>query len=385
MGCSIKSEPSESEPSGVGPAPPRPVLPEGLAKLPLRQRLRAIQQFISSFEYNYTPETYFNVRKKRPLKRIVDTGRQIIRDALPIKCVEAVFLALLLTSGLDIDRIPLGFKTAVDGQEFRHIVLVVRNGGRYGALGISRRKELMFKDLVFNSLAAIVTDFKQSYERWWHTVLKIRVGLPVEHDAHSQNQICWRYLLLKVSSRPWEECCTALDLHASCASKLWDKWVVSQAKLAQSSKQETSASSLRKGRVSPDSEPDGSGCPVLSDGPVIRSAGKGSVLRRSKRSSHSGKRKGCGLLSVKSAPDLVEIGLAAESATESRSDKAAESLTETRSQTGDAKRGELPGVEMDSSKMILISESRTGSPIKDEESSESDSDAPSSPSAKVSY
>lgn len=35
-------------------------------------------------------------------------------------------------------------------QEFRHIVLIVRSGGRYGALGISRRKELMFKDLVYD-------------------------------------------------------------------------------------------------------------------------------------------------------------------------------------------------------------------------------------------
>jgi len=35
--------------------------------------------------------------KPLPLGRVMDTAKQIMRDALPIKCVEAVFLALHLT------------------------------------------------------------------------------------------------------------------------------------------------------------------------------------------------------------------------------------------------------------------------------------------------
>ena len=43
-----------------------------------------------------------------------------MRQGLPIKCVEAVFLALLLTAGWnDLDRIPVGFKTCVAGHVYR--------------------------------------------------------------------------------------------------------------------------------------------------------------------------------------------------------------------------------------------------------------------------
>eukprot|EP00955_Chlamydomonas_euryale_P005585 59323-Chlamydomonas_euryale.AAC.1 len=34
----------------------------------------------------------------------------------------------------------------------------------------------MYKDLVFDSLSDLVLDFKQSYEKWWHTLQKARIG-----------------------------------------------------------------------------------------------------------------------------------------------------------------------------------------------------------------
>ncbi len=36
------------------PAPPRPVLPTGLDRMPVRQRLIEIQKYISALQYNYT-------------------------------------------------------------------------------------------------------------------------------------------------------------------------------------------------------------------------------------------------------------------------------------------------------------------------------------------
>ena len=49
--------------------------------------------------------------KARPLASLLCTARAIARRPLPIKCVEAVFLALLLTAGMeDIDRVPVSFK-----------------------------------------------------------------------------------------------------------------------------------------------------------------------------------------------------------------------------------------------------------------------------------
>ena len=37
---------------------------------------------------------------------------------------------------------------------------------KFGALGISRRPELMDKGLCFDSLADVITDYKQAYEKW---------------------------------------------------------------------------------------------------------------------------------------------------------------------------------------------------------------------------
>lgn len=44
-------------------------------------------------------------------------ARSMLRVPLPIKCVEAAFLGLLLTGGWPLDRVPLGFKSrGADGQ-----------------------------------------------------------------------------------------------------------------------------------------------------------------------------------------------------------------------------------------------------------------------------
>ena len=98
--------------------PPRPKLPAAsTAADPVKAacvavRARAAQAFIDALQYNHTSETYFSADKNRPLHRILDTGRRIARDALPIKCVEATFLALHLTEGwTDVDRVPAALKT----------------------------------------------------------------------------------------------------------------------------------------------------------------------------------------------------------------------------------------------------------------------------------
>ena len=81
---------------------------------------------------------------------LMEIAREIIREALPIKCLEAVILSLYLTNGLtSVDRFPISFKTVFNGTTFRHVVLGVYNYGRYGVLGMSRRKDLMYKPLEF--------------------------------------------------------------------------------------------------------------------------------------------------------------------------------------------------------------------------------------------
>eukprot|EP00959_Pyramimonas_sp_CCMP1952_P267862 5600442-Pyramimonas_sp.AAC.1 len=154
-----------------------------------------------------------------------------MRRSLPIKCLEAVFLGLYLTAGMEeLDRTPVGFKTEVGGHVYRHIVLVIRHrpSNKYGALGLSRRVELMYKELGYESMSAILSDYKESYEAWWHTVEKVRVGLPVSHDALSTKSVCWRYYAYNLSkAKSWEKLCKDMDKHsAASSSKLYDKWLV---------------------------------------------------------------------------------------------------------------------------------------------------------------
>lgn len=49
------------------------------------------------------------------------------------------------------------------GSTHRHIVLAVRHEGNWGAIGISRRENLMDKKIEFKTLADLLRDFKLSY------------------------------------------------------------------------------------------------------------------------------------------------------------------------------------------------------------------------------
>lgn len=77
--------------------------------MPIRTRLRALQAYISAFEYNHTGRSYFNFRKDRGLAHVTLVGKEIVAKALPIQCVEAVFLACMLTNSLPEVRCALCF------------------------------------------------------------------------------------------------------------------------------------------------------------------------------------------------------------------------------------------------------------------------------------
>ena len=47
----------------------------------------------------------------------------------------------------------------------------------------------MDKALTHASLADLLQDYITSYMRWWHTVLRIRIGLPVPHDVMYDGQV----------------------------------------------------------------------------------------------------------------------------------------------------------------------------------------------------
>jgi len=176
------------------PMPKRPNLKSGTTK----SKLQALSRYIHAFEYNHTGKNYFKMSRDRGLKHVHFTAREIIREALPIQCVEAVFLAVHLTAELDcLDlRVPLSFKSKCGEAHYRHIVLAVRDAstGKWGSLGISRRKVLAYKEPTFESLSTLVLDFQLSYKQCDHDLVKIYLGLPFPSGLHSVDPIKWRVL-----------------------------------------------------------------------------------------------------------------------------------------------------------------------------------------------
>jgi len=219
--------------SGKTPLPKPPIHPYPIPgqitrpapNTPYPSLHRTIQRYISSFQYNHTGlPPFFTLRRDKGLKHVVAVSKEMIKEGLPIQCVEAVFLGVYLTmvslkslsmtspllvpqtaahtkdpddpknqennsdqnplspenaiAGYSsacrrycgVIRIPISFKSECDGNVYRHIILAiyahngkkvdkesasVDSGWRWGAMGISRRKTLMFKEMKYPTLGKV--------------------------------------------------------------------------------------------------------------------------------------------------------------------------------------------------------------------------------------
>lgn len=124
-------------------------------------------------------------------------------------------VASYLTNSMPtLERFPISFKTYFSGNYFRHIVLGVNFGGRYGALGMSRREDLMYKPPAFRTLSELVLDYEAAYSRCWHVLKKVKLGQCVSHDPHSVEQIEWKHSILDVDRLGREDFRKELERHA---------------------------------------------------------------------------------------------------------------------------------------------------------------------------
>ena len=194
------------------PHPAIPVPPILSPSTSIEEKLALIQQYMERLQYNHTGMQFFEIKKYRPISGLMEVAKEIIKEALPIKCLEATVLSLYLTSGInEIDRFTISFKSQFGNRVHRHIVLGVRHGNKYGALGLSRRKQLMYKPLHFKTLAKLIFSFKEAYEECHHSLRKVKLSAPVPHDTHSCDKICWKYLDIPIAKMTTDETKTALD------------------------------------------------------------------------------------------------------------------------------------------------------------------------------
>lgn len=177
----------------------------------VRDMIDQVQRYLDQLQYNHTGTKFFHVHKEKPLNRLLETAKHIVREALPIKCLEAAIVAIHLTMPLTkVDRFCISFKTAFGSKQYRHIVLGIHFNGMFGALGLSRRSTLMYKPLVYTSLADLIKDFEKSYNDVYHRLLRVRLSTPISHDPYCVDVIEWRYFVILLHTLPWEECEKAL-------------------------------------------------------------------------------------------------------------------------------------------------------------------------------
>ncbi|XP_074652520.1 tubulinyl-Tyr carboxypeptidase 2-like isoform X2 [Tubulanus polymorphus] len=179
------------------------------------ERIIAIQNYMRQLQYNHTGTQFFEIKKYRPISGLMECAKEMIRESLPIKCLEAIILGLYLTNGYPgLERFAISFKSCFAGNFHRHVVLGLYYNGCYGTIGMSRREELMYKPLKFKSLSEVILSYKQSYKKFWHELKKLKIGLPISHDPHSCEQMSWKYLSLNLVKMSNSEIEREVEKHA---------------------------------------------------------------------------------------------------------------------------------------------------------------------------
>uniref|UniRef100_A0A1I8HR31 Vasohibin-1 n=1 Tax=Macrostomum lignano TaxID=282301 RepID=A0A1I8HR31_9PLAT len=144
---------------------------------------------------------------------LMEDAKQMIKESLPIKCLEAVVLGIYLTNKIeDLTRFAIGFKSAFNGHVHRHVVLGLYSKGMFGALGISRRDDLMYKPLTFKqTLTELIMEYKAAYQRHWHKLKQVKIGMAIGKNPHSFEPLPWKGLTVFPSSQPFEEMRSELE------------------------------------------------------------------------------------------------------------------------------------------------------------------------------
>ncbi|CAH8442750.1 unnamed protein product [Schistosoma intercalatum] len=159
--------------------------------------LSKVQNYLNSLEYNYTGMQFFQINRGASIVRLEEVVKMIMLASLPIKCLEATILAIFLTQGQEyLKRFTISFVSEFNGKIFRHVVLGIYSSGLFGALGLSRRENLMYKPLNFPSLSLLINNYTEAYHGHHHKLLRVKIGLPISHRPYMLEKIQWKGILI---------------------------------------------------------------------------------------------------------------------------------------------------------------------------------------------
>ncbi|EDQ85298.1 uncharacterized protein MONBRDRAFT_29390 [Monosiga brevicollis MX1] len=151
--------------------------------------VRRLQAYLSGRMYNATNMQCFEIDKGKPICRLLETAKLILEHPLPIKCLEAVVVAVHLSNPVaKLARFTISFKT-------------------------SRRATLMDRPLTFDSLTDLIKTYVSAYADVGHWVQHVRLSQFLSHDPHSNNVIQWRQLQLNLHGLSWDQIGGELDMY----------------------------------------------------------------------------------------------------------------------------------------------------------------------------
>jgi len=152
----------------------------------------------------------YYIDKGAPLLALHKTAKEMIKCALPIKCLEAVILSIYLTNEVvGLDRFTITFKSVQNGLTYYHTVLGLYYRGKYGAMGLSRKVDLMDRDFEFDDLSAMILSYDQAYRNNGHKLLKATIGQMVPRDPAENDRIVWSDLQMELNKpcdSGWPHC-----------------------------------------------------------------------------------------------------------------------------------------------------------------------------------
>eukprot|EP01083_Nonionella_stella_P086000 238654_1 len=195
------------------------------SRMSIPTRIERIQKFIDEFEYNHSRYPNVYISKRRNLSSLMETAERIMKKAMPIKCMEAVVLAIRLTKDIDkLVRMCLRFKSTVDGQTYWHVVLCIQFRGKFGTIGLSRKPQLGYKEIKYESIYDLVMEFRRCYETvCGHALHRMTLGLPVGTNPFSSEPVYWEFLKLPFTSEFLsEESSLFSTVLARFCERVWD-------------------------------------------------------------------------------------------------------------------------------------------------------------------
>ncbi len=86
--------------------------------------------------------------------------------------------------------------------------------GLFGAIGLSRREELGYKELKYTSLSSLIRDYIDSYATYLHKVKRIKLGKPIVDSNRSFESIPWNGCTITINSSNYNEWPKLVDKHA---------------------------------------------------------------------------------------------------------------------------------------------------------------------------